>query len=104
VLKGTYPPGSTIHVRVDATDQNVLIDVDDEGPGVPPELRDRLFERFVHGASSQPDETGGYGRGAGLGLAIAQRIVQEHGGRLDIADGSTGGALFRLVLPRVSGR
>jgi signal transduction histidine kinase len=83
----------TIHVRVRVTN-DVTLEVEDEGPGIPGELKARLFEPYV---TTKP-------QGTGLGLAIAQRIVQEHGGRLDIADGSTGGALFRLVLPRVSGR
>jgi len=83
----------TIHVRVRVTN-DVTMEVEDEGPGIPGELKARLFEPYV---TTKP-------QGTGLGLAIAQRIVQEHGGRLDIADGSTGGALFRLVLPRVSGR
>ena len=83
----------TIRVRVKVTN-DVTLEVEDEGPGIPGELKARLFEPYV---TTKP-------QGTGLGLAIAQRIVQEHGGRLDIADGSTGGALFRLVLPRVSGR
>lgn len=96
------PSSSTVHVRVDATDQVVHIDVDDEGPGVPPELRDRLFERFVHGTSSQPDDGSGYGRGAGLGLAIAQAIAHAHGGHIALRSSTdhVGGARFRVSLPR----
>ena len=96
------PTSSTVYVRVDATDQLVQIDVDDEGPGVPPALRDRLFERFVHGASSQPDEASGYGRGAGLGLAIAQAIAHAHGGHIALRPSTdrAGGARFRVSLPR----
>ena len=96
------PSSSTVHVRVGATDGVVQIDVDDEGPGVPPELRDRLFERFVHGASSQPDDAGGAGRGAGLGLAIAQAIAQAHGGHIALRPSidHVGGARFRVSLPR----
>ncbi len=101
------PTSSTVYVRVDATDQLVQIDVENEGPGVPPELRDRLFERFVHGASSQPDDdanghTSGHGGGAGLGLAIAQAIAHAHGGHIALrpSTDSASGACFRVSLPR----
>ncbi len=99
------PSGSTVHVRVEATDQRVQIDVQDEGPGVPVALRDRLFERFVHGASSQPaDGASGHGGGAGLGLSIAQAIAHAHGGHIDLrpsTDRSTG-ACFCVSLPRLA--
>lgn len=96
------PPSSTVFVRVDATDRLVLIDVDDEGPGVPAALRDRLFERFVHGASSQPDDASGHGGGAGLGLAIAQAIAHAHGGHIALRPSTdrAHGACFRVSLPR----
>lgn len=99
------PSGSTVQVRVEATEQRVQIDVQDEGPGVPVALRDRLFERFVHGASSQPaDGASGHGGGAGLGLSIAQAIAHAHGGHIDLrpsTDRSTG-ACFRVSLPRLA--
>ncbi len=82
-----------IHVRVLVGDE-VKLEVEDEGPGIPAELRDRLFEPYV---TTKP-------QGTGLGLPIALRIVQEHGGRLEVADGRSGGALFRVSLPRVSPR
>lgn len=97
------PAASTVYVRVDATDQLVQIDVDDEGPGVPTALRDRLFERFVHGASSQPDDdASGHGGGAGLGLAIAQAIAHAHGGHIALRPSTdrAHGACFRVSLPR----
>ncbi len=82
-----------IHVRVLVGDE-VKLEVEDEGPGIPAELRDRLFEPYV---TTKP-------QGTGLGLPIALRIIQEHGGRLEVADGRSGGALFRVSLPRVSPR
>ena len=102
------PPSSTVYVRVDATNQLVLIDVEDEGPGVPAELRDRLFERFVHGASSQRDHATigndaiGHSGGAGLGLAIAQAIAHAHGGHIALRPSTDrgSGACFRVSLPR----
>ncbi len=82
-----------IHVRVKVGTE-VLLEVEDEGPGIPASLKDRLFEPYV---TTKP-------QGTGLGLAIALRIIQEHGGRLEVSDGRTGGALFRVSLPRVSPR
>ncbi|MFT3706480.1 MAG: ATP-binding protein [Archangium sp.] len=82
-----------IHVRIKPATE-VILEVEDEGPGIPADLKARLFEPYV---TTKP-------QGTGLGLAIAQRIMQEHGGRLEVADGATGGALFRVSLPRVSVR
>jgi signal transduction histidine kinase len=64
----------------------------DEGPGVAPEIRDRVFEPFV---------TLGKKRGTGLGLAVARRFVEDHGGRLELLPAASGsrGARFRLELP-----
>lgn len=82
-----------IHVRVNRGDQ-VILEVEDEGPGIPAELKARLFEPYV---TTKP-------QGTGLGLAIALRICQEHGGRLEVSDGAAGGALFRVSLPALSPR
>ncbi|MBL8913097.1 MAG: HAMP domain-containing protein [Archangium sp.] len=82
-----------IHVRIKPATE-VILEVEDEGPGIPENLKARLFEPYV---TTKP-------QGTGLGLAIAQRIMQEHGGRLEVADGAKGGALFRVSLPRVSPR
>ncbi|MFO0596587.1 MAG: ATP-binding protein [Myxococcaceae bacterium] len=84
----------SIHVRVKQAGAEAVLEVEDEGPGIPADLRARLFEPYV---TTKP-------QGTGLGLAIAQRIAQEHGGRLEVADGAKGGALFRLSLPSMSGR
>ena len=63
----------------------------DEGPGIPAEIRERLFEPFV---------TGGKKGGTGLGLAVARRFVEDHGGTLELLPASAGpGARFRILLP-----
>jgi signal transduction histidine kinase len=79
------------------TDHLVLV-LADEGPGVSPEIRERVFEPFV---------TLGKKRGTGLGLAVARRFVEDHGGRLELLLPQTppaGGARFRLALPLVEGK
>lgn len=78
----------TIQVRVKKADP-VTLEIEDEGPGIPAELKARLFEPYVTTKA----------QGTGLGLAIALRICQEHGGRLEVLDGARGGALFRVSLP-----
>ena len=68
-----------------------VIEVADDGPGVPPELRRRLFEPYV---TTRPA-----GEGMGLGLAISRKILLDHGGDLELARSSAAGAAFRLLLP-----
>jgi signal transduction histidine kinase len=82
--------GGRVTVRVAAEGPLAVLEVEDEGPGIPPELKGRLFEPYV---TSKP-------QGTGLGLAIAQRIAQEHGGQLTARDAPRRGTIFRLVLPR----
>jgi two-component system sensor histidine kinase HydH len=67
----------------------LIFTVRDHGPGVPPAERARIFEPF-HTTKT---------RGTGLGLAVASRIVELHGGRIDVLDADGGGALFRVYLP-----
>ena len=63
----------------------------DEGPGVPAEIRESLFDPFV---------TGGKKGGTGLGLAVARRFVEDHGGTVELLpEGAGPGARFRIVLP-----
>ena len=66
--------------------------VQDQGPGVPEELRERIFDPFFTTRDG----------GSGLGLSIAARIVDAHGGFIEVTTGSQGGAVFRIVLPRAS--
>jgi signal transduction histidine kinase len=80
----------------DAGPERLLIEVADEGPGVPPEIRATLFEPFVTARKKG---------GTGLGLAVARRFVEDHGGTIElVADPPSGGATgarFRLLLPLV---
>jgi signal transduction histidine kinase len=69
----------------------VVVTIDDSGPGVPPEIRDRIFTPFF--------TTKGPGQGTGLGLGIVHRIVSEHGGEVEVGDAPGGGARFTVRLP-----
>jgi signal transduction histidine kinase len=71
--------------------EQAVLEVADSGPGVPPELRERIFEPFFSTKRS--------GEGTGLGLAICRKLVEDHGGRLTVAEGAAGGARFRIELP-----
>jgi signal transduction histidine kinase len=76
----------------DGPGEALVLVLADEGPGVPLEIRDRVFQPFV---------TSGKKGGTGLGLAVARRFVEDHGGSLELweRDAFTSGAQFRLVLP-----
>jgi heavy metal sensor kinase len=86
-------PGTPIEMHLARENGVALVDVVDQGPGVPAAARERVFERFFRGdgARAQSDA------GAGLGLAIARWVARAHGGELALADG--GGSRFRLTLP-----
>lgn len=86
------PPGTPIHVRVIASSDGVVLEVEDEGPGVPEALRDVVFDPFRQGA-------GAGGRGVGIGLSLVRRFAQLHGGDAEVADRPGGGARFVVTLP-----
>ncbi|HRP24442.1 ATP-binding protein, partial [Thauera sp.] len=75
----------------------VVLEVSDDGPGIPQAVRERVFERFYrHAADGQLNAASG----SGLGLSIAREIVRGHGGQIDIADGPDGrGTCVRVRLP-----
>ena len=89
-------PGGKVRVSVAARGSRVSLVVEDSGPGVLPEERPRLFDRF-HRATEQ-------GGGAGLGLAIADTIVRSTGGHWRIGESSLGGAMFEVSWRRSSSR
>jgi GAF domain-containing protein len=88
--RDAMPQGGTFTVATRQNGRQVELRFGDTGPGVPEVLRDRVFEPFF---------THGKREGAGLGLSIARRIVEEHGGELWIEGGDDGGAVFVLSLP-----
>jgi len=91
------PAGGTIVVAAAAARDGVSFTVTDDGPGIPEDERDRLFDRFWQ--AERHDRTG-----AGLGLAIARGIAEAHGGHVDMSSTPGEGASFSLVLPAASSR
>jgi len=87
------PRGTHIEVRVAASENCVCLIVEDDGPGVPPELRERMFERFVR-------SSGDRGGSTGLGLAIVRAVTEAHGGDVRLEDAEPG-ARFIVSLPRL---
>jgi signal transduction histidine kinase len=86
------PAGTHVNARVASVDGQVVLTVQDDGPGVPDELRDRIFERFVRGAGDR-------GSSSGLGLSIVRAVAQSHGGSVDLENAQPG-ARFVVRLPR----
>ncbi len=82
----------TLTLSLAELDDGVALDVADDGPGVPPELRGRLFEPYTTSRR--------IGEGMGLGLAIARKILLDHGGDLELVESGPSGSTFRLRLRR----
>ena len=76
-------------------DGRAVLVVDDDGPGIAPGDRDRVFDRFVRLDGARSREEGG----AGLGLAIVHAVVKAHGGEVTAGSGSLGGARMEVTLP-----
>jgi len=91
------PPGGLVEIAAAHVGDEIRIRIDDEGPGVPPEAREAIFNRF----HSVRPEGENFGRHSGLGLAIAQAIVKGHDGEIDVhdRDDAVSGARFTIRLP-----
>jgi two-component system sensor histidine kinase ChvG len=105
------PPGGTVRLSLGRDDLDpdrpIRVRIDDDGPGIPPENLETVFERFY---TARPRGTA-FGANSGLGLSIVRQIVEAHGGRVTAAnradgDGGVVGARFEVALPVVptSGR
>lgn len=88
-------PNTCVDVVLDGTGSEVVVTVDDAGPGVPEELRERVFEPFFRGPAAAGQRVG-----YGLGLALTRAAMVGHGGRIEISTSPAGGARFRMFLPR----
>jgi len=84
------PVGRQIHIRLRSQQNSAELVIEDNGPGFPPDIITRVFERFVKGK---------YSAGHGLGLAFVDAVVQAHGGTIRISDHPKGGAVITLRLP-----
>lgn len=88
---GSMKDGGTLLVATRAEDRRVVVEFADTGPGIPEELRDRIFDPFLAPRGSAD--------GAGMGLSVSYGIVAAHGGTLRLADGSPGNTRFVVELP-----
>ena len=88
------PAGTRITLRVSREEEEAVIRVHDDGPGIDPAVRDELFARFARGDSSRARQTGG----TGLGLAIAKAIVEGHHGTISVQS-EPGDTTFTVRFP-----
>ena len=92
------PDGATITLRAQRDGDDLVVEVADQGPGIPADERARIFEAFYQG----PAAAGALVRGTGIGLSVVQEFVQAHGGTVELVDGEFTGAHFRVRLPGVA--
>ena len=88
-----YAPGGPIEVSLAGSEGEVVLEVADRGPGIPPAALPHIFQRFTRGEAR-------HGGGLGLGLYLARGIVEAHGGDLRAHNREGGGASFVVRLPR----
>jgi two-component system, NtrC family, sensor histidine kinase GlrK len=93
------PKGGTIFLRGRASSEQLVLDVADSGPGIPPEDRENIFEAFYTGRAARGTAV----KGTGIGLSVVLEFVSAHKGKVEIIDGEFPGAHFRITMPRVSG-
>ena len=88
--------GGSINVRVNSHNSKIGIDVEDNGPGIPHNELDTIFDRFV-----QVEKQVGPGEhGTGLGLAIAKGLIKLHGGHIWVQNNPEGGSVFSFEIPK----
>jgi two-component system OmpR family sensor kinase len=90
------PPRARIELNLREENGEAVVEVADDGPGIPAVMRSQIFDRFVRGEG--PADTA-RGTGTGLGLAIVSTVTAAHGGTVEAAESSSGGALFRTRIP-----
>jgi signal transduction histidine kinase len=90
------PTGTAIDIAVERRDGQAVLEVTDDGPGIPADLREQVFSRFVRG--NGPADVVGM-PGTGLGLAIVKAVAESHGGTVEAGDSAAGGARFTVQIP-----
>ena len=94
------PEGGSVRLTAAPVDDGVRITVQDTGPGIPPEHLPRVFDRFYKVDAARAGTA--VPSGSGLGLSIVRAIIERHGGTVSAANGSDGGAVFELRLPKAT--
>ena len=89
------PKGGTIHLKARTSGTQFVLDVADNGPGVPMEDREHVFEAFYTGRAAKSTAV----KGTGIGLSVVLEFVSAHGGTIEIVDGEYPGAHFRITMP-----
>jgi signal transduction histidine kinase len=84
-----------VELRADVVGDHFKIEIEDTGPGIPPEHQRRIFDEFQQVDNSITRQKGG----TGLGLSISRRLVQAHGGQIDVHSTLGVGSTFNIVLP-----
>jgi two-component system, NtrC family, sensor kinase len=93
-VDGVEKPRVVVSTRFERSPDRLVLEVADNGPGVPPEERERIFKAFESTKGSH---------GTGLGLAVSRKIMLEHGGELVVEPSPQGGSVFRMTWPRMTG-
>jgi two-component system OmpR family sensor kinase len=94
-VRAHTPPGTRARVRLGLADGMARLEVADSGPGLDPEQREHVFERFYRADQSRSRASGG----AGLGLSIVAAVAEAHGGHVTVESGPGEGTMFRIELP-----
>jgi signal transduction histidine kinase len=94
------PEGGAVSISLEQRSEHATVTVEDTGIGIPEDARSRVFQRFFRVDPSRSKESGGHG----LGLAIAQTIVERHGASIEIRPALQGGSIFSVSLPLGSNR
>jgi two-component system, NtrC family, sensor histidine kinase GlrK len=89
------PKGGTIHLKARTSGTQFVLDVADNGPGIPTEDREHVFEAFYTGRAAKSTAV----KGTGIGLSVVLEFVSAHGGTIEIIDGEYPGAHFRITMP-----
>jgi signal transduction histidine kinase len=87
-----------VEVDLRAEGEEIVLTVQDDGPGIPEEELPQLFEPFYRIDRSRSKKTGGYG----LGLSLCKRIVEAHGGRIEVTNRAARGVRVTVALPNIS--